>query len=69
LKMGLISCSKMSVRNYHLTLRNISEERRSHVTICKGGLGLALHDWVKSDLVWHNPVGRFVREFNIMSYI
>jgi hypothetical protein len=29
LKMGPISCPKTSVRNYHYTLRNIPEERRS----------------------------------------
>jgi hypothetical protein len=31
LKMGKIGCPEMSVRNYHYTLRNIPEERRSHV--------------------------------------
>jgi hypothetical protein len=27
--MGLIGCPEMSVQNYHSTLRNIPEERRS----------------------------------------
>jgi hypothetical protein len=30
LKMGPISCPETSVQNYHPTLRNIPEERRSH---------------------------------------
>jgi hypothetical protein len=30
-KMGPIDCPETSVQNYHLTLRNIPEERRSHV--------------------------------------
>jgi len=29
-KMGLIGCPETSVRNYHYTLRNIQEERRSN---------------------------------------
>jgi len=29
--MGPISCPEMSVRNYLSTLRNIPEERRSHL--------------------------------------
>ena len=31
LKMGQISCSETSVRNYHYSLRNIQEERSSHL--------------------------------------
>ena len=31
LKMGLIGCPKMSVLNYHSSLRKILEERRSHL--------------------------------------
>ena len=31
LQLGLIGCPKTSVWNYHSTLGNISEERRSHM--------------------------------------
>jgi len=31
MEMGLIGCPELSIRNYHYTLRNIPEERRSHV--------------------------------------
>jgi hypothetical protein len=31
LKMGPISCPETSVRNYHYSLRNNSEERSSHL--------------------------------------
>jgi len=31
--MGLIGCPETLVRNYHYTLRNIPEERRSYVGI------------------------------------
>jgi hypothetical protein len=34
LKMGLIGCPETSVRNYHYTLRNIPEERRSEKLSC-----------------------------------
>jgi hypothetical protein len=34
LKMGPISCPETSVNNYHSTLRNIPEERRSHEGGC-----------------------------------
>jgi len=33
LKVCLIGCPKMSVRNYHSGLHNIVEGRRSHMTI------------------------------------
>jgi len=29
--MGPIGCPETSVRNYHYTLRNIAQERRSHL--------------------------------------
>jgi hypothetical protein len=35
--MGKIGCPETSVRNYHYTLRNIPEERRSQV-FCGGSL-------------------------------
>jgi len=35
LKMGPIGCTETSVRNYHHTLRNITEERRYH--LLRGG--------------------------------
>jgi hypothetical protein len=35
LKMGTICCPETSVRNYHHTLRNFPEERRSH--LLRGG--------------------------------
>lgn len=43
-KVGMIGCPKMSGRNYYSTLRNISEEHRSRVTIwqCRTWLGSAL---------------------------
>jgi hypothetical protein len=31
LKMGPIRCPETSVKNYHWTLRNIPEDRRSHI--------------------------------------
>jgi len=34
LKMGPIGCPETSVRNYHYTLRNIPEERRSEKLSC-----------------------------------
>ena len=33
LEMGLIGCLETTVRNYHSMLYNISEERRSHMTV------------------------------------
>jgi len=33
MKMGLMGCPAMLVRNYHWTLRNISEECTSHMMI------------------------------------
>jgi hypothetical protein len=31
LKTGLVGCPETSLRNYHYTLRNVPEERRSHL--------------------------------------
>jgi hypothetical protein len=36
LKVGPIRCPETSVRNYHSTLRNILEERRSHLDLHRG---------------------------------
>jgi len=47
LKRGPIGCPETSVMNYHYTLRNIPEERRSHPLRC-GSLksGRVIHFWV-----------------------
>jgi hypothetical protein len=51
LKIGLIDCPQMLVRNYHSTLCNIPEGHRSHKTFGVAGLGLTLHGLVQSNLV------------------
>ena len=69
--MVSLGCPDTSVSNYQLTLRNISEERRSHMTIAysDGGLGLASHGPVQSDPFWRGPGRRFLREFQTTSHI
>jgi hypothetical protein len=44
LKMGLLGCPETSVRYYHYTLRNISEERKSHVSTCTDVQALCVVD-------------------------
>jgi len=66
-----MGCPETSVTTYNLTLRNISEERRSHKTITYSDAGpvLASHGPVQSDLMWRGPVRRFLCEFQTTSHI
>jgi len=54
--MGTIGCPEMSVQNYHSTLRSISEDHRSHMTIWRCSFGLVPHGLVLTYVVWCSPV-------------
>ena len=57
MKLGLIACPEMSVWNYHSVLCNVSEDRDHTLCFGNGGLGLALHGPVQSNLVGSGPFG------------
>ena len=47
LKMGPIGCPETSVNKYQSTLRNVAEERRSHVH-----RGASLEPWRRTTAIW-----------------
>jgi hypothetical protein len=49
--MGLISCTKMSVRNFHFMLRSILGEYRSYVCVC-----VCLRVWWGAHYYVHNTL-------------
>jgi len=78
LKMWPLDCPETSVRNYHSTLRNIPEERRSHLH--RGGSlksRIVIHAFGKENwifalvlffcaLVQYSAVGEIVRSFIVL---
>jgi hypothetical protein len=59
--MGPTGCPEKSVRNYHCTLRNIPEERRSFHHVCPS---VRLFAWNKSA-----PTGRILIKFDIWEFL
>jgi len=64
LKLGLMGCPVKSVRNYHTTLRNISEELRSHmIWQCKPFVWLCM---IQFRVIWFSALYANLRGRHIL---